>query len=135
MTPQTKLALRRFALRWLRKLVDLIDEELYIAEVNLRQEIENQAVAPLRAQLVADGRNGTSDALVRRAIADQEATTQEPMVDQTKRRSQPESFLEWEARRSGFTLKVKRHHRRRRTRSSAADFDFQIIRKREEFLQ
>ena len=46
----------------------------------------------------------------------------------------PNTFAKWEARRSGITPKVKarRVHRRRQT---ASDFDFQIIRKREEFIQ
>jgi hypothetical protein len=44
MSPQTKLALRRFALRWLRKLFDWLEERLYAAEVKLRNELAEKTV-------------------------------------------------------------------------------------------
>ena len=40
MSPATKLALRRFTLRWLRKLVDVADDRLHAAEVQLRSELQ-----------------------------------------------------------------------------------------------
>jgi hypothetical protein len=39
MSPQTKLALRRFALRWLRKLFDWLEDRLHDAEVKLRNDL------------------------------------------------------------------------------------------------
>lgn len=38
MKPETKRAMKRFAIRWLRKLVDFADEHLHAAEVRLRKE-------------------------------------------------------------------------------------------------
>jgi hypothetical protein len=114
MSPQIKLALRRFTLRWLRKLVDVADDRLHAAEVMLRNDLSQ-----MRAPEDVSQYDPTSVRSVH--------TT--PAVP-----SAGESFTEWEARRSGLTPKVKTH-RRRRVRSSAADFDFQIIRKREEFVQ
>jgi hypothetical protein len=35
-----KLALRRFAIHWLRKLVDVADDRLHAAEVKLRKQIQ-----------------------------------------------------------------------------------------------
>jgi hypothetical protein len=45
MKPETKIVLRRFALRWLRKLVDLADDRLHTAEVRFREEMQ---VSPVR---------------------------------------------------------------------------------------
>jgi hypothetical protein len=115
MTPATKLALRRFALRWLRELVDVADDRLHAAEVNLRKEISD---GTLDRGAAVVGVSDLPDSL---------------LLAKPARQRQEETFLEWEARRSGLTPKVKTH--RRRVRSSAADFDFQIIRKREEFVQ
>ena len=41
MSPQTKLALRRFTLRWLRYFLDWCDERLHAAEVRLREDLSN----------------------------------------------------------------------------------------------
>lgn len=105
MSPATKLTLRRFALRWLRKLVDVADEELHIAEAKLREEIAGSSMRTIE---------GTDQGLVAPTVP-------------------ANPYAQWEARRSGIAPKVKHHRARRRV--SAADFDFQIIRKREEFLQ
>ena len=42
MNPQAKLALRRFALRWLRYFLDWCDERLHAAEVRLREDLSNR---------------------------------------------------------------------------------------------
>lgn len=41
MKEQIKLALRRFALRWLRKLVDVADDRLHTAEIALRNDLSD----------------------------------------------------------------------------------------------
>jgi len=119
MSPQTKLALRRFALRWLRKLVDVADDRLHAAEVTLRNNLS------------AGGTSQTDKPQPEEAVRDNRS------LGVVSQRPSAESFLEWEARRSGIAVTIKKHHRGhvRRRRQSAADFDFQIIRKREEFVQ
>lgn len=114
MNPAMKLALRRFTLRWLRKLVDVADERLHAAEVTLRNELSRMRVPQEASQY-----DPASVCGVRPTLAAP---------------SEGESFAKWEARRSGITpqVKTRRVHRRRQT---ASDFDFQIIRKREEFVQ
>ncbi len=131
MNAATKLALRRFALRWLRKLVDVADDRLHAAEVTLRNDLAEMQAPAQRAE--------RADVL--RAVAPTTIRT-EPLIDKgafvegspSVPYEAPSTYMQWEARRSGITPKVKTH-RRRRARSSAADFDFQIIRKREEFVQ
>jgi hypothetical protein len=122
MTPATKLALRRFALRWLRKLVDVADDRLHAAEVTLREKIAHR-------DPVADAPHGINGSAATEPLASR-GDSQEAAAPADRRQS---THVQWEARRSGLTPKVKTH--RRRVRSSAADFDFQIIRKREEFVQ
>ena len=39
MKPETKLALRRWTIRQLRKLLDFLDDRLHAAEVSLREEL------------------------------------------------------------------------------------------------
>jgi hypothetical protein len=144
MNPATKLALRRFALRWLRKLVDVADDRLHAAEVTLRNDLAGTQAPAQRAnradvlRAVAPTRDSATHTS---GYALEPASTGEGSVigvaDGTVHADTQvhhNSFYQWEARRSGLTPKVKTH-RRRRARSSAADFDFQIIRKREEFVQ
>ena len=103
MKPETKLALRRFAIRWLRKLVDVADDRLHTAEVKLREDISNGTLDH-RADAV-----GVSD------ISDRSALPRQAR--------QKENFLEWEARRSGVAPVSKKVARKRRERMTAAAFD------------
>jgi len=133
MNAATKLALRRFALRWLRKLVDVADDRLHAAEVTLRNDlVETQAPAQ-RAE---------RPRVLRAPAANEIAIQTEPPSDggavvagsPSVPYEAPNTYAQWEARRSGVATVAKKrrvHHRR----STAADFDFQIIRKREEFVQ
>lgn len=43
MKPETKLTIRRFAVRWMRKLLDVWDDRLHAAEVRLREDLERMA--------------------------------------------------------------------------------------------
>jgi len=112
-----KLAIRRFTLRWLRKLVDVVEERIHAAEVTLRNDlsVRNEALKPAATRI-------------------RDAEQSQDMPHRVSGRAESENFQQWEARRSGIAPKVKtrRVHRRRQT---ASDFDFQIIRKREEFVQ
>jgi hypothetical protein len=50
MKPETKLAIRRVAIRWARKLLDFLDERLHAEEMRLRDELE-LARLPIRVPL------------------------------------------------------------------------------------
>lgn len=97
-----KLALRRFALRWLRKLVDMADDRLHGAEVKLRNDLSD---------------------LRERQHPSRAVSRTEDMLHQAKdERPESETYLEWETRRSGVAIVSKKQARRRR-QLSAADFD------------
>jgi hypothetical protein len=110
MTPATKLALRRFTLRWLRKLVDVADDRLHAAEVNLRKEISDGTL-DRGADVV--GVSDLPDSL---------------LLAKPARQRQEEPFLEWEARRSGVAPVSKKAARQRRERQGAATFDLRYAR-------
>jgi hypothetical protein len=82
MKPETKVSIRRFALRWLRKLFDALEERLHAEEVKLRKELSNGTL-DYRADAV-----GVSDLAANHPLPRQER--------------QKETFLEWEARKSGI---------------------------------
>ena len=105
MKPATKIAIRRITLRWLRKLVDLADDRLHTAEVTLREEISGRA---------GDMPGSTATARKRPIVTDE--------TEQEKPAQGVESFLQWEARRSGVTVVSKKTARRQR-RVTAAVFD------------
>lgn len=135
MKVQTKLALRRFALRWLRKLVDVADDRLHAAEVRLRGELS------LRVPVESSGITRAEGAALQDsgAVKDDEFSI-DRVSGRIPRSGEPErsgeTFSKWEARRSGLVPGLKRKSPRvHRHRTSAKDFDFQIIRKREEFVQ
>jgi len=104
MNPATKLALRRFTLRWLRKLVDVADDRLHSAEVKMREEI---AVAKVRTEPLID-----KGAFV-------EGSASVPY-------DTPTNYRQWEARRSGVAVVSKKEARKRRERTTAAAFDLRF---------
>jgi hypothetical protein len=106
MKARLKLWLRRWALRQLRYLVDVADDRLHSAEVNLREELAARTSLPVRPAAV---REGTLVATPKCARGP----------------SQPEKFLQWEARKSGVAVISKKEARRRRG-ISAAEFDLQF---------
>jgi hypothetical protein len=121
-----KLALRRFTLRWLRKLVDVADDRLHAAEVKLRKEIAAR-------NPVVDAPHGINGSATTEPLASREGS-EEAAATLNPRQSTPTSFQQWEARRSGIAPVVK-PPRRKRAPLSSKDFDFQIIRKREVMAQ
>ena len=50
MTAETKIRIRRLALRWLRKLMDLADDRLHAAEVRFRDEQADRVPIPLEVE-------------------------------------------------------------------------------------
>ena len=108
MTAQTKIALRRFALRWLRKLVDLADDRLHAAEVRFREQpkISCRKQVPRTVAQTVQGKRRSS----------------EDMPHQLARRQ--ETFQQWEARRSGIAPIIKRSSRRGMT---ASEFDRRYV--------
>lgn len=120
MKAETKLALRRFTLRWLRKLVDVADDRLHAAEVQLRNDLSG----------ARDRQHPTLTALRTEDMLHQ-ATGDQPSESETPH---AEVFAEWTKRRSGGVPVAKKRNRvlRRRT---AADFDAQIAAKRREYVQ
>jgi len=103
------LIVRRLALRWLRKLVDAADDRLHAAEVSLRNDLSarNEAPKPVATR-----------------IGDAEQSQDMPH----RASGRAESFIEWEARRSGIAPISKKAARRRRERMTAAAFDVKYAR-------
>jgi hypothetical protein len=101
MKPETKLALRRRLLMILRAILWHADEWLHRQELALREELER--VAPARAEKIHSPNAGSTPAA----------------------RSKVETFLEWEARRSGVAPVAKKSRRRG---LSAREFDLRFAR-------
>ena len=108
------LIVRRLALRWLRKLVDVADDRLHAAEVSFRkeQELRNDIAGEAAAAGVVAG---ASSKVVHGAPA-------------AAKSIKGESWTEWEARRSGVAPISKKAARRRRERMTAAAFDVKYAR-------
>jgi len=99
MKRETKLWLRKRALMTLRAIVWRLDEWIHAQETKLREEIE------LRADPKQSEPAGNRD----------RAAT-------TPHARQPETFKQWEARKSGVAV-ISKKESRRRERLTAADFD------------
>jgi hypothetical protein len=103
MKDKIKLWLRRWAIRQLIKLVDGAEERLQRWQVSLREKI---APKPLAAE-------------------DQALPRHHSPVDRTPLPA-GETFLQWEARKSGVAPVSKKVARRRRERMTAAAFDLKF---------
>lgn len=128
MSPATKLAIRRFTLRWLRKLIDVADDRLHAAEVSFRKEQENRNSLPGSIP-----RQGVGNAQPRghaSPLAAGETSTGSTHPDRCSPESLPrtENFQQWEARRSGIAPISKKAARRRRERMTASAFDLKYAR-------
>jgi hypothetical protein len=110
MKPQTKVFFRRFALRWLRKLVDLADDRLHAAEVQFREAAASERDE--RSRLVIGARPSPEGRLLR----------------MTPPQPQRETFAEWEMRKSGVAPASKKAARKHRERLTAAAFDLRFAR-------
>jgi hypothetical protein len=128
---QIKLALRRFSLRWLRKAFDAIEDRLHAAEVRLREDLSQvsaerggRTTSPLDSQ---GGQPTLCEPIQSNpryaAVADSVASHNGCRVGRS-----PETFLEWEARRSGVAPVSKKAARARRQRPSAGAFDLRFAR-------
>ena len=106
-----KLALRRFALRWLRKAFDAIEDRLHAAEVRLREDLSLAGVVGAGRSLI---RCGTSNAIVPSPVE--------------RAASARETYTEWEARRSGVAPVSRKASHARRQRPSAAEFSMRFAR-------
>jgi hypothetical protein len=111
MSPQTKLALRRVAIRWARKLLDFLDDRLHAEEVRLRED------AATRNDLCA--RKSAGPSVAGKLTANPERRAAFPG------RAQTETFTEWEARRSGVAV-ISKKEARRRQRPTASVFDLRF---------
>lgn len=128
-----KLALRRLALRWMRKLVDVADDRLHAAEVRLREELQalravsapHDTTEPLTRpeSLVRQGQRAKPQELPASAVATRRIPEQErqmPAVAVGDRPAFAQTFSQWEARRSGVEPITKKASRRRRGLTAAA---------------
>jgi len=111
MSPQTKLAMRRVAIRWARKLLDFLyeslDGRLHAQEVRLREDAATQN------DLCA--RKSAGPSVAGKLTANPERRAAFPG------RAQTEIFTEWEARRSGVAVISKKQARRHRIGAAAFD--------------
>lgn len=132
MKAETKLALRRFTLRWLRKLVDVADDRLHAAEVQLREELSD--LSPQKGES-HDPRNGSArpaghsahhsgTAQPGQQTARSAAIAARDAKPELPAHRHHETFAQWEARRSGVAVVTKREARRRRL--SAREFDLRF---------
>ena len=96
MKPETKLALRRWSLRKLRLLFDWLEEQLHAAELRMREEVAGATSTVPSNKLPA-------------------------ALDVAPPAAHPNSFTEWESRRSG--LRPIQKKKSRRVPMHAADFD------------
>jgi len=55
--PETKIKIRRVALRWLRKLLDLADDRLHAAEVRFRDEQADRVPVHLEVESTGAARS------------------------------------------------------------------------------
>jgi hypothetical protein len=135
MSLATKLALRRFILRWLRKLVDVADDRLHAREVALRQEISSREEARLLAASRTRDTEKSQD-MPHRAPARLETIRTEPLIDKgafvegspSVPYEAPNSYAAWEARRCGVTVVSKKEARKHRERAGATAFDLRYAR-------
>jgi uncharacterized protein YmfQ (DUF2313 family) len=104
MKERIKLWLRRLALRCLRNLVDVADDRLHTAEVKLREDLSGRSLV--------------------RVVA----STPQQVGSIPAPRSKNETFVQWEARRSGVAPVSKKTARRRRERVTASAFDLRFAR-------
>lgn len=113
-----KIWIRRLALRWLRNIVDVADDRLHTAEVLLREDIANFSGASER---------GDTHRLAPGKVAAAAATHGAVSNPRNPRPPKPqETFLEWEARRSGVAPITKKSAQRSRRRKSAREFDLSL---------
>jgi hypothetical protein len=107
MSPQRKLALRRFALRWLRKLFDWLEDRLHTEEIKLRNDLSGRHQVSVAAASLTEKTDQSQDMLHRAP-------------------GRPETFLQWEARRSGVSVKTKLNKKGRHL--TAREFDLRFAR-------
>lgn len=99
MKQQIKLWLRKRALMLLGAMVWRLDDWVHRQQVKLREEIEFRSVLPSAPKPAGEVLAGTSHA------------------------RQPETFQQWEARKSGVAVISKKEARRRRERVTTSAFD------------
>ncbi len=125
-----KLALRRFALRWLRKLIDVADDRLHAAEVKLRNELQDSLPGSIPRQGVGSTRPaGHASPLAageRSTGCENGVSVQDP--DRSSPELLPNTYAQWEARRSGIAPIAKKAARQRRQRMTASAFDLKYAR-------
>jgi hypothetical protein len=106
MSPETKLAMRRWTIRQLRKLWDFLDEQLHAAEVKLRNDLSDRHQVSELAASSAEKTDPSQD-----------------MLHRAPGRS--ETFLQWEARKSGVAPVSKKQRRQRGMPAAAFDLRFE----------
>jgi hypothetical protein len=104
-SPRNKLRLRKWTLMLLRSIVWAADEWLHRAELRLREDLAASEQKSLRVVPQQRSKRGP-----------------EPGVEAEPAR---ESFLQWEARRSGVAP-IEKAKRRSRQHRGAADFDREL---------
>lgn len=127
-----KLALRRFTLRWLRKLVDVADDRLHAAEVSFRkQQSSSDGQGFVTIVEWKPEHRGVSETVGEpfRSAPDK-ASNCPTATDETAQETpiRGESFQQWEARRSGIAPISKKAARHRRERLTASAFDLKYAR-------
>ena len=122
MKPETKLTIRRWSIRQLRKLLDFLDDRLHAAEVRLREDIAGTLV---RHEEHHSSRVGSTP--TPRSSSPAVAFHAPPARAKASCGTSctaGESFQQWEARRSGVAPVRKKSARRRGMPARAFDLRF-----------
>jgi len=126
MKPQRKLALRRWTMRKLRKLLDFLDDRLHAEEMRLREDL--CGTAPVSAKETFPSKAGSTPATRSNSPAAVHAA--QPACAKASRSQGStatvagESFSQWEMRRSGVTSLPRKSSRRRGLTARAFDLRF-----------
>jgi hypothetical protein len=125
MKPETKIAIWRWTIRKLRLLFDLLDDRLHAAEVRLRDELsvpvqmEPSRTSGAQRETVSRVGSVETDELLRDRVRGRLSSG-----DQPQRAAKAETFIAWEARRSGVAPVSKKSSRRRGMPARAFDLRF-----------
>ena len=115
MKRETKLWIRKHALMALRAIVWYVDEWIQRQEVALREDLSGRDQVSEKAASISEKTDQSQD-MPHRAPA------------------RPETYEQWEMRKSGVRPITKRVHHRRHRRT-AAEFDRSVIDRRKDWLQ
>lgn len=127
MKPETKRALKKWALMTLRSILWRVDEWLHRQEVKFREQLLEEStknVGRIRSAsaIGCPGESSRANVRMPRSFSLPTGEHERMALQATSR----ETFAQWEARKSGVAVITKKQARRRR--ATAGDFDLRFAR-------